>query len=230
MLYILPFEKEVYEPLNIKSDFVGHYLLDDIPSDYIQSPLPENNSIALLPGSRIQEIDRMLEVMLEAASLMNKNYHTQAVVAGVSGIYDYEEKLMKYRSNDIEIVYDDSRWVINNSRLVLTASGTATLETGIIGRPMVVIYRTGAITYQIARYLVKLDKIALVNLVLGEKVVPEILQNKARASSLASHLEKYLLDIAYTRTVKNKLDRVPETLGGPGASKRAADIVSEYLC
>jgi lipid-A-disaccharide synthase len=129
----------------------------------------------------------------------------------------------------VRVEYDDSRRVVFESDIVLTASGTATLETGIIGRPMVVMYRTGFLTYQIARRLVTLDKIALVNLVLGEKAVPELVQNEAGPGALADQLARYWDDAVYRAEVIEKLRRVPELLGGPGASVNAAAIIEEYL-
>jgi len=228
MLYILPFEASLYDENEVESEFVGHYLLDDIPDDYIKSPLPGNNQIALLPGSRPQEIDRMLRPMLEAVRLLREKHDIKAVIAGVKDCYDYEKVLRDY-GDGVDLSYDDSRRIIRYSQLVLTSSGTATLETGIIGRPMVVVYKTGFITYHIARNLVKLDMIGLVNLVQGEKVVPELIQGEANPRNMAAALEKYLTDVAYTGRVKLKLDRTPDILGGPGASRRTAEIISEYL-
>ncbi|MBN1213529.1 MAG: lipid-A-disaccharide synthase [candidate division Zixibacteria bacterium] len=227
MLYILPFEESVYCESEVAREFVGHYLLDDISREYIKSPLPGNNQVALMPGSRPQEIARMLRPMLEAVRLLREKYDIKAVVAGVKDGYDYESVLQDYEN--IGLSYDDSRRTIYESQLVLTSSGTATLETGIIGRPMVVVYKTGFITYHIARRLVKLDMIGLVNLVQGEKVVPELIQGEANPEKMAAALEKYLTDTAYTERVKQKLDRTTDILGGPGASQRTAVIINEYL-
>ena len=228
MMYILPFEKETYGGLTLESSFVGHYLLEDISPSYIASPLPENNQLALLPGSRPQEIERMLPVMLRAAEKMRAKHGTTAVVAGVKDAFDYS----RYIAPDCEGVrlsFEDSRKIIYESRLVLTSSGTATLETGIIGRPMVVIYKTGFITYHIARSLVKLTMIGLVNLVQGEIVVPELIQGEASAGNIVRELEKYLTDQTYSSAVIEKLNRIPGILGGPGASARAAELVGRYL-
>ena len=164
MLPILPFEEKFYEHSGVNSKFVGHYLLEDIHENYISSKTPlvenEKESIALLPGSRPQEIERMLIPSLDAAKMFNAKYGTKAVVAGIKGAYDYENVLRKYDSCNISITYNETRKIIYESSLVVSASGTATLEAGIVGRPMVIIYNTGFITYNIARYLVNLDKIA----------------------------------------------------------------------
>lgn len=231
MLVILPFEEKFYSEHGMTSRFVGHYLLEDIPADYISSGVSDRKPpvLALLPGSRPQEIQRMLPVMLEAAADFNRKHGTRAVVAGISDLFDYERHLEGYRSDGIDIVYDNSRKVICDSHVVVTASGTATLEAAIIGRPMVVIYKTGLLTYMIARSLVRLDKIGLVNIVLGDKIVPELIQQRATARNICRELDRYLLDQEHYETVKGKLSTVPSLLGGTGASRRAAESIIECI-
>jgi len=229
MLVILPFEESFYREHGVPCKFVGHYLLEDIPSDYIGSPLPFNGRLALLPGSRRQEIERMLPAMLEAAAVLNRKHGCMSVVAGIKNVYDYDAVCKSYSGKGVEVSYDDPRKTIYESELVLTASGTATLETGIIGRPMVVVYKTGFLTYRIARRLVKLDSIALVNLVLGEKVVPELIQSRATGESMAAALERHLIDDSYRDKTLTELNRIPSLLGGWGATERTVEALAEYL-
>jgi lipid-A-disaccharide synthase len=229
MLVILPFEEAFYREHDIACKFVGHYLLEDIPPTYVSSTAPGGNQIALLPGSRRQEVERILPPMLGAAKALYRSHGMTAAVAAMSGTYDYDSICKDYASSGVKVIYDDSRRVIYESDIVLTASGTATLEAGIIGRPMVVVYRTGMITYLIARNLVKLDKIALVNLVLDEKVVPELIQNEANSVRMVEETEKYLLNDEYRLSVTRSLARVPSLLGGLGASARTAEAIGEYL-
>jgi lipid-A-disaccharide synthase len=229
MLVILPFEEAFYREHGIACKFVGHYLLEDIPQAFVLSTAPGGKQIALLPGSRRLEVERMLPPMLEAARVLNRAHGVSAVVAAMSGTYDYDSICRNYASSGVKVIYDDPRRVIYESDLVLTASGTATLEAGIIGRPMVVVYRTGTMTYLIARNLVKLDKIALVNLVLDEKVVPELIQNEANSFRMVAEVEKYLRNDEYRLSVTRSLARVPALLGGMGASVRAAEAIGEYL-
>jgi lipid-A-disaccharide synthase len=229
LLVILPFEETFYREHNIPCQFVGHYLLEDIPAEYVGSNAPGNRRLALLPGSRPQEIERMLPSMLDTAARMHQTYGVGSTVAAIKGTYDYESICGGYSSHGTRIEYDNPRKVVFESDVVLTSSGTATLETGIIGRPMVVVYKTGALTYMIARRLVKLDKIALVNLVLSDKVVPELIQHEATPERMASELGKYLSDDAYRDNVSRSLHRVPSLLGGQGASQRTADAIREYL-
>ena len=171
----------------------------------------------------------MLPPMLEAAARLYDTHGMTSVVAALTGTFDYEGACRPYSSRGVTVVYDDPRRVIFESDLVLTSSGTATLETGIIGRPMVVVYKTGALTYLIARRLVKLDRIALVNLVLADKTVPELIQGEATPDHMAAELERFLNDDTYRRNVGQALQRVPSLLGGLGASARAAEAIREYL-
>jgi len=229
MIVILPFEQEFYRSHGVRAEFVGHYLLEDIPSEYIRSPIPNSGTIALLPGSRPQEIERMLTPMLETAAAFNHKFGTKAIVAALRNGYDYNQTASAFAGHNIEISSEDSRRILFESDLVLTASGTATLEAGIIGRPMVIVYKTGFVTYQIARRLVKIDKIGLVNLVLGEKVVPELIQGEANGAGMGAALTRYHEEVSYRTGVKERLDTVAGLLGGVGASGRAARLVAKYL-
>jgi lipid-A-disaccharide synthase len=231
LLVILPFEVEFYRQYGIDAQFVGHYLLEDIPHHYIRSPIPINRtlSVCLLPGSRPQEIKRILPPMLETVREYNRIQRTPAVVAGIKGCFDYERYVQQYASDNVTVSFEDSRKIMYKSSLVIAASGTATLEAAIIGRPMVVVYKTDLVTYLIARRLIKLDRIALVNLVLGEKVVPELIQYKAKPECILPELSKCYEDREYVQHVKTKLDTVPELLGGTGASERAAQLIAKHL-
>ena len=225
MLSILPFEQQFYKDNGVESHFVGHYLLEDIPADLIASEPPVDGGLALLPGSRRQEIERMLPAMLETACRFNSKFGTRAVVAGVRDSYDYESLTRKYQADGVTVVYDDARQVIHDASLVLTASGTATLETAVIGRPMVVLYKTGFVSYQIAKHLIKIDKIALVNLVLNDKVVPELIQGEATPDNMLAELEKLYNDESHYDAIRTRLNEAPSLLGGTGASERAAQMI-----
>jgi lipid-A-disaccharide synthase len=229
LIVILPFEEEFFRNHDIDCTFVGHYLLEDMRDEFVSSEPPEQPQLALLPGSRSQEVQRMLPVMLEAAAELCRRHDARAVVAGVTDAYDYEAALAPYRDDGLDVAMDNSRQVVHDSHLVLTASGTATLETGIIGRPMVVLYKTGWVTFQIARRLVRLRNIALVNLVLGSGVVPELLQGQARKPELVAALDALWDRGPGYQEQRRELTRVPGLLGGDGASQRAANVIAEYL-
>jgi len=229
MLLILPFEKDIYNQAGVKNIFIGHYLLDDIDTEFIKAPFnPESKLITLLPGSRPQEVERMLPVLVKSTPLIAKTGDYKFAVGAVAGDIDYKA----YIGNSpvpIDIVGGRTRELIAESRLVITSSGTATLETGIIGRPMIVIYKTGWITYHIARRLVRLDKIALINIAAGEKIVPELIQKDASPENIAGAAEKFLTSDEYSQSTVRKLNLVTDTLGTPGAAERAADAIMEII-
>ena len=129
----------------------------------------------------------------------------------------------------IEIVYDKPRQCMYESTLVLTASGTTTLEAGIIGRPMVIVYRTGEITYQIAKRLVKLDSIGLVNLVAGKRIMPELIQSEVNPDRMFIELSRFWQEEKYYSTSRSELLGIPDRLGGQGASERAADKILDIV-
>ncbi|MFH1687721.1 MAG: lipid-A-disaccharide synthase [bacterium] len=229
MLYILPFEKGVFEAAGIPSRFVGHYLMEDIPQQYLATNPPADGHLAVLPGSRPQEIQRHLRPMLTAARMFCRRNNAQATIAAVSGTFDYDSVLSAEDRQFITITYDNPRRVIYDAAQVLTASGTATLETALIGRPMVVVYKTGWITYQIARRLIDLKYIALANLIHGRSLVPELIQNQVTGGEIDRQLQALADDNKARQQMITTLHQTPQLLGSVGASGNAAAAVAEYL-
>ncbi len=229
MLLILPFETSIFDTAGIKNRFVGHYLFDDIDPKYLASPYnPESNLILLMPGSRPQEVQRMLPTMIKAAEKLNEDHDWKFVVAGVDGDIDYKSYLKK-SSLPIKVVSGKTRELMVDSRLVITSSGTATLEAGMVGRPMIVIYKTGWLTYQIARRVVKLDMIALINIIGGKKIVPEFVQHDASVKNIVESSRQFLNDKDLSVKTVGELNRVSMTLGGAGSSARAAETILELI-
>jgi len=229
MLLILPFETDIYDKAGVPNEFVGHYLLDDIDPQYIKAPYnPDSNLILLMPGSRPQEVQRMLPTLIKSAEILSQRGDYRFAVAAVEGNIDYDA-YMKQSRTPIEVIKGRTRQLIAESRLVVTSSGTATLETGIIGRPMIVIYRTGMITYMIARRLVKLTMIALINISAGKKIVPELIQGEARPENIAAEADKFLQDDKYCRGVINQLNSITEKLAESGASAKAAEAIMRIV-
>lgn len=227
MIPILPFEEKFYKDSGVNVKYAGHYLTEDIEPDYIASAVPESGHLALLPGSRRQEIERMLPVMLQAAEAIYAEYKIKSVIAGVENLFDY--KMLIQNKDFVSVTYDDSRKVVYDSKLVVTASGTATLEIGLIGRPMVIIYKTGMFTYQIAKRVVTLESIGLVNLVLGENILPELIQNEANEKNITAALSKFLSDETYRNECAAKLYLLPSLLGEKDVSKNIAGFIGEYV-
>jgi len=229
MILILPFEKDFFDKAGIKNQFVGHYLFDDFDPKLIKAAYNDDSDrIALLPGSRPQEVERMLPTLIKASEILYRKKKWRFVIAGVEGDIDYAGYL-RSTSIPFEIVKGKTREVIAASRLALVSSGTATLETGIIGRPMVVIYKTGWLTYSIARALVTLDKIALINIVAGKKIVPELIQSQASPQNIAHEAQRIIDDRELTTNMVHDLNQAADLLGSPGASRKAAEIIRGYI-
>ncbi len=227
-LVILPFEAPFFAKHQVEAKFVGHYLLEEIPENMISSPTPSKGHLALLPGSRVIEIKRLLPLMLDVARSWHAQTGEQSVVAAIKGKFPYEEAIAPYR-DCVRIEYDNAREVIYKSSSVVVASGTATLECGIIGRPMVIVYKTGRITWEIAKRLVMVTSVGLVNLTLGKKVVSELLQHDATTEKVVAELLRMKAGTAVRQTMLGELQSLPHLLGEKGASLRAADAIVALL-
>jgi lipid-A-disaccharide synthase len=197
MLVILPFEKEFYHKWGMEVDFVGHPLLDEIGTrKWIDEGwkkkhhIPENKKlIALLPGSRKQEIDTMLPIMIEATKGMDE-YHFLLAIAPSQAIEAYTSHLDN-RSN-ITHIQGETYAILSASSGALVTSGTATLETAIFGVPEVVCYKANKVSYWIARQLIKVKYISLVNLVMDREIVKELIQDDLNPKQVKAELLKIL--------------------------------------
>lgn len=235
MFVILPFEKEFYSKFNCEVDFVGHPLLDALDQRKAVKPsfrefvaaneLNEKPIVAILPGSRKQEIEKMLPVMAQMSSCFSEY---QFVVAGVSTQQKsfYDSLMKKYA---VKVLFGKTYELLEQSYAALVTSGTATLETALFGIPEVVCYKGGAISFQIAKWLVKVNFISLVNLIMGKEIVKELIQNNFNPEALKSELEKLLSDKAYRQNMVLEMDRLKEKLGRIGASEKAATLMISYL-
>jgi lipid-A-disaccharide synthase len=228
MFVILPFEKDFYKKFDYDVDFIGHPLLDAVAGHAIQSSalnLPLGKPvIALLPGSRKQEIATMLPLMLG----IKKFYPAyRFVIAGApSQTKEYYQTFIK--DADVEIVYNQTYQLLQNSEAALVTSGTATLETALFGVPEVVCYKGGAISYMIAKQLIKVKYISLVNLIMDREIVKELIQNELDEEHLKAELDK-LLDSVSRERLLNDYAALKEKLGGAGASAKAAELMTAYL-
>jgi len=232
MFVILPFEKKFYKRFNYEVDFIGHPLLDVI--DFNQGEISGQDygrKIAILPGSRKQEISRMLPVML---SLKPHYPNHKFVIAGTSSIsrefYDkYLEELSIDAKNGIEIVFDKAYDVLRSAEVALVTSGTATLETALLNIPEVVCYKGGGFSYLIAKYLIKTKYISLVNLMMDKEVVKELIQYDFNTKMLRQELDKLLNNKENRDSMLNDFSLLKEKLGGKGASSVAANLMIKYL-
>ena len=226
MMVILPFEKPFYEKLGYQVDFVGHPLLDAITSNYsFDKGADQRPIVALLPGSRKQEISAMLPLMVETAQRFPD--HRFVIAAAPSIQREFYESFNA--QGLIEVVYGNTYGLLSVARAALVTSGTATLETALFQVPQVVCYRGNPISYRIARWLVKVKYISLVNLVMDTESVTELIQQELNLKNLEVELRNILFDSAERTKMLNEYDRLNSMLGGKGASKRAASIIVDDL-
>jgi lipid-A-disaccharide synthase len=184
--------------------------------------------VALLPGSRVKEVDRHLPLMLSAARLLEGCAHF--AIARAPGID--RERLRRITGEarlDVAIIDDDTYNLLSAAEAAAVASGTATVETALLGCPHVVVYKTSALTYAVARTLVRTRYIGMPNIILDAHVVPELIQGSATPEALAKELRRFLDDPAYARSVRERLSGVRDALVRPGAADRAAAYALELL-
>jgi lipid-A-disaccharide synthase len=230
MIVILPFEKEFYAKYDYPVSYVGHPLLDALPTtipnkqDFInEHHLNQNPIIALLPGSRQQEIKKMLKIMLSQIDYF-PDY--QFVVAAAPSINDsfYQEII---GTKKVSVIKDKTHRLLQNSCAALVTSGTATLETALIGIPEVVCYKGNRLSYEIAKRIVDIKYISLVNLIMDQEVVRELIQDQLTEKNLKTELNK-ILSGAPRKKILEKFTELKEKLGSGGASKKAAEIIVHF--
>ena len=235
-LVIFKFEEEFYARHGITAKFVGHPLADEIRIETSENSFrtrhhldPVKPIIALLPGSRMHEVQQLLPVMARAA----KNFESSRKYEWVVGkSVTLPLDLLQYYLQEypfIKIVDHDTHHLLKYTRVALVASGTATLETGYLGTPMIVLYKVASLTYWIGRFLVTIKNIALANIVLQKTVVPELIQYKVTPERISEELKKYLDDPEYYWQVAAELQKIPAILGPAGAAERAAGEILQFL-
>ncbi|UZT95909.1 lipid-A-disaccharide synthase [Chryseobacterium fluminis] len=228
MMVILPFEEDFYKKHGVHSHFVGHPLLDaisdlkDINIENFKSEnrLNEKEIIALLPGSRKQEVEKMLDIMLSVRPYF-KEY--QFVIAGAPSLP--KEFYQKYTDENVHFVSNRTYDLLRCSKAALVTSGTATLETALLNIPEVVCYRGSKISYAIAKRLVKnISYISLVNLIMDREVVKELIQNNLNTKNLVEELRK-IIDGEKRIGILKEYELLRQKLGGSGASEKAAEVI-----
>jgi len=233
MLVILPFEEEFYAKYDVHVEFVGHPLLDEIKSqkkvsrkDFLdKNGLKDQPIIALLPGSRKQEIGKMLNIMLKVTSDY-PNY--QFIIGGLPSIWpDYYHKII--HDSIAKVIYDQTSSLLEHAEAALVTSGTATLETALMDVPEVVCYKANPISVAIAKRIIDVKFISLVNLIMDREIVKELIQDELNQENLSFELGLLLNDKEKIRLLKEDYKQLTEKLGKEGASDRAADIIMDTL-
>lgn len=233
MFVILPFEKDFYAKYGYEVDFIGHPLLDVINPDTVYTDrktflehnhLPDKPLIALLPGSRSQEIHLVLKAMLRAIPYFG-DY--QFVIAGAPSVKPgFYSQLIPGTS--VSVVTGQTYDLLRNSDAALVTSGTATLETALMGVPQVVCYRGGTLSYLIARLVIRVKYISLVNLIMDKGIISELIQKDLTEENLRHELAK-VLERGKRQEIIQNYGYLREKLGGRGASAKGARLMIQYL-
>jgi len=227
---ILPFEVDFYKEWGMKVDYVGNPLLDAVaafkPDENfaINHRLPAKKIIALLPGSRRQEISRLLPEMI---AIIEKFPNHQFVVAGAPTFTADYYKQFIYEHN-IPVVFNATYDLLNNAEAAIVASGTATLETALFNVPQVVVYKGHPISIGIARMVVKIKFISLVNLIMNRLVVKELIQADCSSTKIAAELNAIINNKAHRQKMLAGYDELDVKMGKPGASGKTADLIIKY--
>jgi len=234
VLVVLPFEKTLYDEAGVPCDYVGHPLLDSMEAAYDQGEVrcrlgmsEKGLVIGVLPGSRIHEVETLLPEMLLAVRYIKSEYPHVCCVVGKSPSIPNEwfEGFFKEANVPVKIIAHQSNDVMAASDVLLVASGTATLQAGLIGTPMIIAYRMSWLTFRVVKMIGLVNHIGLVNLVAGKGIVPELLQEEAVASRLSQEALRLLKNRDLYEEMRESFKDVRAKMGTPGASKRAAQAV-----
>jgi lipid-A-disaccharide synthase len=238
MAVVLPFEVYTYREEGFEVDYVGHPLLDMIKNDY--SPEESRRSIglatdkptiAIMPGSRLSEVRKLLPELLQAANLLKQKMTDVQFILPLADTL--KEETIRHdldRFNlPVKIIPGRTYEVISAADLALVASGTATLETALLKVPMVIVYQVSWLSYIIGRLFIRVNNIGLVNIIAGKTVVPELIQRDARAERIAQEALFILEDEEKRQQIKRELSAIRSKLGQPGAARRAAQIACNMI-
>jgi lipid-A-disaccharide synthase len=238
MLCILPFEEDFYRDSGVNARYVGSPVVEQVPApasaaDFRQrlGLAPEAPTLALLPGSRMSEIRRLLPDMVSAAKQLAAERPGLQIVVPVAPTIPREEVSSRFEGSGLSPRLIDGRApeVVGASDAAIVASGTAVLEAGLMQRPLVVVYRVSLITYLVGRLMLKVAHVALVNLLAGRRLVPELLQGDMTPERIASEVRRVWEPGPPREEMIRGLEEVRGRLGGPGAAERAAEAVLELL-
>jgi lipid-A-disaccharide synthase len=238
MIVFFPFEVPLYEAAGVEVEWVGHPLLDIVKPSLSKEEAfqrfgldPQRRTIGLLPGSRIQEVERLLPSLLTSGHILYREVpDLQFIIPLAPGIPRTTlSSLLRNSSIPMKVVEGWTYDVMNLSELLITASGTATLEAAILGKPMIIIYKVSLPSYWVGRAMIRVDHIGLVNLVAGERIAPELIQNDVNPQRISEEALRILKDSGFQQKMVESIQKVRQRLGHPGAAQRAAQIVVSML-
>ena len=232
---ILPFEKDFFSKHGINAIYNGHPLLEHVNNFKKTAKISKDefsvNSglniskpiISLIPGSRKQEIEKKLPIMLAASSSFLNNYNI--VIAGMNNLKNIYQPYLE--NSEVSIIYDDTYNLLNNSKFALVTSGTATLEAAFFNVPQVVVYKTSWISYKIAKFFIRVNYISLVNLILNKQIVKELIQNNLNIDTLIKELNKINQEKFYNQ-IKLEYGNLHTLCKGTNVSKKLQKYVKNY--
>ncbi|SKA10681.1 lipid-A-disaccharide synthase [Trichlorobacter thiogenes] len=234
MAVILPFEAQFYEKAGVPVSFVGHPMADLVTVTLTREQAatsfgldPSRQVVGLFPGSRRSEVTRLLPTIIDAARLLQQRFPELQFVLPLASTLTDNDLAPWLKDCDLPITITRERIhdLMRACDAVISVSGTVTLEVALVGTPLVIIYKLSPITFQLAKRLVKVEHIGLCNIVAGETVAKELIQDDASPEQIAAEIGRLLGDEPYNREIKKQLSHVRERLGGGGADQRMADLV-----
>lgn len=236
MAVIFPFEVALYQEAGLKAEFVGHPLMDTLgqvenPSIPGEEGWRGNPLITLLPGSRHKEVKALLPEMIRAAEIITRKRAEVGFLLALAPTIERKEveEMLPSGGVRVQVTEGMTYQAIRAADLVWVASGTATLETAILGKPMVIAYQVSPLSYWVGRAMIRVQWIGLVNIVAGRSLVPELIQKEARGERIAEETSRILEDELYRRGMIEGLAEVKQNLGSPGASERVARMALEMM-
>ena len=231
MLCIFPFEEQWYHQRGVEATYVGHPFLDGEPNFMEREYFLDKHSLstntivlALMPGSRQQEVNRHLKTMIKTVELVKRDIEISAIVGKAPAV-----ELPQEIGDKIHIETDTPEMVLKYASIGIVSSGTVSLQSAIYGVPSVVIYKMNPLTWIVANKVTQVSYASMTNLIAKEQVLPELLQSRARPEKIADCLKKWLRSEDLREQTVNQLSEVKRQLGGPGASQKVARLILERL-
>lgn len=235
MVVLFDFERTFYEKYGIEADFVGHPLVEMVKASENRDTLRRSLNaetqplVGLFPGSRSQEIERILPAMVDSVRYMREKMGSVRAAIGCAPEIGDDVYEHYTAGTDIELVRGRTYDLMTHADVNAVTSGTATIEAGICGTPMVVVYKTSPLTFAIGKQLVKLSYIGMINIIAGRMIVPELWQDDVNPGTLGERLMRLMSDSSLRAQVKGNLSLAVQKLGGPGAADRAARVALSML-